>query len=193
MEKLENQAKKQTAELPEHIRQKFQIMENTKAKLLDMAYTDKMTGVVNKDKLTSIIRDLINDTKVEKFSILIFDIDNFKFINDNMGHLIGDESLISLARLGEDSIRKNDYIGRYGGDEFVIVLPALDAYGAKMIAERFRSKVAQQTKPKFTISIGVSSYPEDGKSFKELIQAADKALYLSKERGKNRVSHAKLY
>ena len=62
-----------------------------------------------------------------------------------------------------------------------------------MIAERFRSKVAQQTKPKFTISIGVSSYPEDGKSFKELIQAADKALYLSKERGKNRVSHAKLY
>lgn len=193
MKKLENQAKKQTAELPEHIRQKFQIMENTKAKLLDMAYTDKMTGVVNKDKLTSIIRDLINDTKVEKFSILIFDIDNFKFINDNMGHLIGDESLISLARLGEDSIRKNDYIGRYGGDEFVIVLPALDAYEAKMIAERFRSKVAQQTKPKFTISIGVSSYPEDGKSFKELIQAADKALYLSKERGKNRVSHAKLY
>ncbi len=193
IEKLDTLAKKQAAEMPEHIRQKFQIMEHNKAKLMDMAYTDKMTGVANKEKLVSIIRDLINDNRIEKFSILMFDIDNFKIINDNMGHLVGDESLITMARLGEDSIRKNDYIGRYGGDEFVIVLPNLDAFEAKMIAERFRIKISQQTKPKFTISIGVASYPEDGKTFKELIETADKGLYLSKERGKNRVSHSKLY
>ncbi len=73
------------------------------------------------------------------------------------------------------------------------MLPNLDAFEAKMIAERFRIKISQQTKPKFTISIGVASYPEDGKTFKELIETADKGLYLSKERGKNRVSHSKLY
>jgi len=193
IEKLKIQVKKQEAQLPEHIRQKFQIMEHNKAKLMDMAYTDKMTGVSNKDKLTSIVRDLINDSKIQKFSILMFDIDNFKTINDNMGHLVGDESLIALAKFGEDSIRKNDYIGRYGGDEFIIILPNLDAYEAKMIAERFRMKISQQTKPKFTISIGVASFPDDGNTFKELIAAADKGLYLSKERGKNRVSHLKLY
>ncbi len=92
--------------MPEHIRQKFQIMEHNKAKLMDMAYTDKMTGVANKEKLVSIIRDLINDNRIEIFSILMFDIDNFKIINDNTGHLVGDESLVTMARLDEDSIRK---------------------------------------------------------------------------------------
>ena len=182
IKKLKIQTNRQTAELPEHIRQQFQIMEHNKAKLMDMAYTDKMTGVFNKDKITSLIKDMIRDSRVNVFSIMMFDIDDFKKINDNLGHLVGDESL-----------RKNDYIGRYGGDEFLIILSGLDPYETKVIAERFRTKIASRSKPNFTVSIGVASYPEDGKTFKELIEAADKALYLSKKRGKNRVSHLKLY
>ncbi len=190
---LESQKKNQEALMPEHIKQKFQILEHNKAKLMDMAYTDKMTGVSNKDKVISQIKDLIKDPRVNIFSILMFDIDNFKTINDNLGHLVGDECIISMARLAEESIRKNDFIGRYGGDEFIIVLPNLDAYEAKIIAERFRQKIAQQTKPRFTISIGVASFPGDGLTFKELLESADKALYISKEKGKNKVSHVKLY
>ena len=193
IEKLKVQTNRQTAELPEHIRQQFQIMENNKAKLMDMAYTDKMTGVFNKEKITSLIKDMIRDPRINVFSIMMFDIDDFKKINDNLGHLVGDESLIDMAKLGIESIRKNDYIGRYGGDEFLIILSGLDPYETKIIAERFRLKIANTKDPNFTISIGVSSYPEDGKTFKELLEAADKALYLSKERGKNRVSHLKLY
>lgn len=193
IKKLKIQTNRQTAELPEHIRQQFQIMEHNKAKLMDMAYTDKMTGVFNKDKITSLIKDMIRDSRVNVFSIMMFDIDDFKKINDNLGHLVGDESLIDMAILGMESIRKNDYIGRYGGDEFLIILSGLDPYETKVIAERFRTKIASRSKPNFTVSIGVASYPEDGKTFKELIEAADKALYLSKKRGKNRVSHLKLY
>lgn len=193
IKKLKIQTNRQTAELPEHIRQQFQIMEHNKAKLMDMAYTDKMTGVFNKDKITSLIKDMIRDSRVNVFSIMMFDIDDFKKINDNLGHLVGDESLIDMAKLGMESIRKNDYIGRYGGDEFLIILSGLDPYETKVIAERFRTKIASRSKPNFTVSIGVASYPEDGKTFKELIEAADKALYLSKKRGKNRVSHLKLY
>lgn len=193
LEILKIQSNRQNAKLPEHIRRQFQIMEHNKAKLMDMAYTDKMTGVLNKDRITSTINDLIKDKRVNVFSIMMFDIDDFKQINDTMGHLVGDECLINLAKISNESIRKNDFLGRYGGDEFITILSGLDAYETKVIAERFRLKISRETEPKFTVSIGVSSYPEDGITFKELILNADKALYISKEKGKNKVSHAKLY
>lgn len=193
LEQLKKQTNKQNAELPEHIRQKFQIMEHNKAKLMSMAFTDKMTGVYNKEKIISVIYDMIKDPRVTVFSILIFDIDNFKKINDNLGHLVGDECLINLTKIGLSSIRQNDFLGRYGGDEFIMVLSTLDPFEAKIIAERFRTKVAATKEPHFTISIGVGSYPDDGTSFKSLVESADKALYLSKERGKNKVSHIKHY
>ncbi len=190
---LEEKVRKREADLPEHLREKFQIMEHNKAKLMDMAYTDKMTGVYNKDKIVSQIRDTIKDKRVKNFSIIMFDIDNFKRINDNLGHLIGDEAIINIARIGEKAIRGQDSIGRYGGDEFIILLPNLNAIDAKVIAERLRKKIESDSQPHFTISLGVASYPDDGQSFKELLEAADQALYKSKERGKNRVSHLSLY
>ena len=190
---LEEKVRKREADLPEHLREKFQIMEHNKAKLMDMAYTDKMTGVYNKDKIVSQIRDTIKDKRVKNFSIIMFDIDNFKRINDNLGHLIGDEAIINMARIGEKAIRGQDSIGRYGGDEFIILLPNLNAIDAKVIAERLRKKIESDSQPHFTISLGVASYPDDGQSFKELLEAADQALYKSKERGKNRVSHLSLY
>ena len=193
IQKMETQLSKAEAEMPEHIQKKIQILENNKAKLMDMANTDKMTGVLNKSRIVSIIRDLTSNEKIDRFSILMFDIDNFKNINDISGHLVGDECIFRLAKIGERSIRKNDFIGRYGGDEFLIILPRIGSVEAKVIAERFRIKVAQESEPHFTISIGLSSYPEDGKTFRELLSNADKALYLSKERGKNKVSHVNLF
>lgn len=190
---LEEKVKRREAELPEHLREKFQIMEHNKAKLMDMAFTDKMTGIYNKEKIIALIKDMIKDQRVQVFSLVMFDIDNFKRINDNLGHLVGDEAIINLAKTGERTIRKQDSIGRYGGDEFIILLPSLNAIDAKIIAERFRKRIEETSQPHFTISIGVASYPEDGKSFKELLESADQALYKSKERGKNMVSHLTLY
>ena len=190
---LTKETQKMQADLPEQIREKFQILEHNKAKLMELTQTDKMTGVFNKGKLMALLKEMTDNPRSGKFSVLMFDIDNFKTINDTMGHLIGDECIIRLARIGESSIRRNDHLGRYGGDEFMMILPTLEAMDAKIIAERFRAKVAKETDPRFTISIGIASYPEDGKTPKELIEWADKALYLSKERGKNKVSHHKLF
>lgn len=190
---LEGKVKRREADLPEHLKEKFQIMEHNKAKLMDMAYTDKMTGVYNKDKIVSLIKDMIKEGKAKTFSIIMFDIDNFKKINDNLGHLVGDEAIINMARTGETAIRGQDSIGRYGGDEFIILLPNLNAIDTKVIAERLRKNIEKNSQPHFTISLGVASYPDDGQSFKELLEAADQALYKSKERGKNRVSHLSLY
>ena len=193
IDKMQKQLDKRELDMPEHIRQKFQILENNKAKLMDMAHKDKMTGVMNKGKLLTAIKELIDNPRVTMFSVLMFDIDNFKRLNDNSGHLVGDECIIELARIGENSIRKHDFIARYGGDEFIIVLQGIDAGKARVIAERFRRNVEEKTNPTFSISIGVSSYPEDGKTVKHLIESADQSLYLSKERGKNKVSHISRY
>jgi len=167
-------------------------IERSNERLLEISKTDLLTKTFNKITILNIIEKQINNKKREVFSILMFDIDNFKIINDSLGHVTGDMCLKTLANIASGNIREVDYLGRYGGDEFLIVLPALAENEAKYVAERFKNKVNEASNPKFTVSIGIATYPYDGRTVKDLISAADRGLYKSKSKGKNCISHASL-
>jgi len=126
------------------------------------------------------------------FSVIILDIDHFKIYNDNFGHPAGDQLLIALARILEESIRGVDMAARYGGEEFAIVLPECEKPGAVLVAQRIREKVEEYANPhqeiyNLTISAGVSTFPEDGQTAPDVVNKADQALYRAKKEGRNRV------
>ena len=136
-------------------------------------------------------------------SVLMVDVDHFKSYNDNYGHLVGDKALREVAQVIRENIRRVDVLGRYGGEEFIIVAPEIDKAKGMELAERIRSAVAHKQfrlydeEMKVTVSIGVSSFPEDLAQEKspepseedlfDLINKADQALYRAKEEGRNRV------
>ena len=127
-------------------------------------------------------------------SIIMFDIDWFKKLNDGYGHEAGNVVLRQLARVTKECIRDVDIFARYGGEEFVVILPQTPLHEAQRIGERIRTQVEQTVidtgatgKVKITVSIGVSSYPENGRSEEELVSIADQALYKAKGSGKNLV------
>lgn len=127
----------------------------------------------------------------ETMSLLMIDIDYFKKYNDLYGHLAGDEILRKIAAFLKSSVRETDIVARYGGEEFAIILLLQDKEQAKEVAERIRAGVenisvdVNNTTTKVTISIGVASLPDDGKTPDELLAKADKALYEAKQRGRN--------
>ncbi|MCD7739749.1 MAG: sensor domain-containing diguanylate cyclase [Candidatus Gastranaerophilales bacterium] len=125
-------------------------------------------------------------------SLLMMDIDNFKHVNDTYGHLIGDIVLKEIATTIQKTIRHVDIPARYGGEEFTVILPETSSLNALTIAERLRKKISEievkvdeNTIIKPTVSIGVAEYPNAAEDIKELIDYADKAMYVSKENGKN--------
>ena len=130
------------------------------------------------------------------FSLAIIDIDNFKPYNDTHGHLAGDKVLIALAKLLKQNTRMTDTVARYGGDEFILMLPELELGHAKSLAEKLcetmhHSKELKKLDLKsveLSISIGIASYPESGKTIDDLLKKADNALYHAKKSGKNTVS-----
>jgi len=196
MEKInESEKLKEVLEhsLNKEVKKRVFEIERSNERLLEISKTDLLTKAFNKITILNIIEKLINSKKEEIFSILMFDIDNFKIINDSLGHVTGDICLKTLANIASGNIREVDYLGRYGGDEFIIVLPALAENEAKFVAERFKKKVNETSNPKFTVSIGIATYPYDGRTVKDLISAADKGLYKSKSKGKNTISHASLF
>lgn len=164
-------------------------IEKVNQKLVNLSKTDGLSNVLNKAAILDSIEKLIIGKQNSEFSILMFDIDHFKNINDKYGHVKGDKCIKALAAIAKNSLREFDMIGRFGGDEFIIVLPKVAYRQAYVIAERFRKQVETSADPHYTISIGISSYPSDGNDVKTLIEAADKGLYLSKENGRNAVSH----
>lgn len=128
-------------------------------------------------------------------SLLLFDIDFFKKINDNFGHPTGDQVLINLAQSVSRAMRPTDIIARYGGEEFAVILPETNLAGMKVFAERLRrstaalTTVVQNNSIQVTISCGGALLtPEDEFSKQELIDTADRGLYLSKQNGRNRTT-----
>lgn len=126
------------------------------------------------------------------FSVLLFDIDDFKLVNDRYGHLIGDHVLKEVTRITKDNLRAIDKLGRYGGEEFLIILPETDSEKAALVAERLRAAIDKAAfeldghRIHVTVSAGVASY-ENGREEKDLIKEADDNLYRAKNQGKNRV------
>ncbi len=163
-------------------------IERSNERLATIAKEDPMTKAYNKSAiLDSIQKMTLKSNSV--FSVLMFDIDNFKLINDTLGHIQGDKCIKRLVLIAKGCLREFDTLGRYGGDEFVILLPGSTPYHAGIVAERFRRKVNETESPHFTVSIGIANFPEDGATVEELIACADQGLYLSKSKGRNAVSH----
>ncbi len=122
-------------------------------------------------------------------SVLLADLDLFKRVNDNYGHLVGDEVLRSAAEKMAIAVRKDDYVGRYEGEEFLVVLPSCTAEAAREVAERVRQTIANEPLPnevEMTVSIGVSQW-RSGQEIRNLLHRADVALYRAKQTGRNRV------
>ena len=162
---------------------------------------DGLTGLANRSFLDDVLgRELSRASRHhEPLSVLIADIDHFKHVNDSYGHATGDRVLKAVAQAIRVSCRSFDTAGRYGGEEFVIVLPQTNSEGACQVAERIRLAVESLTVPflpdaagqenvRVTISIGIARFPDDGVDRASLIRHADEHLYLAKLAGRNRVS-----
>lgn len=190
MQQLERLEKEFDDEVEKGVRSRTYHIERIKDRMAEVNRIDHLTKALNRKAIMSELDSLVQSKQCQKFVMLIFDIDRFKSINDSLGHAVGDDCLKALSSIAMDNIRDVDFLGRYGGDEFIILLPNQSLKEGLVIAERFRAKVDATNDPHFSISIGASAYPWDGNNFKTLLEAADKGLYVSKENGKNKVSYA---
>ena len=164
-------------------------------KTVMQANLDSLTELWNHGYFQYLLLSELEKTRAIKspLSLIMLDIDYFKVYNDHLGHQAGDKILRNLAVLLRNQSRKMDFVCRYGGEEFAMVLPQTDKKEAFLIAERLRMDIEKHdfthedifpTK-KLTVSIGVSSFPEDGLLPAELISASDKNLYQAKHKGRN--------
>lgn len=166
--------------------------------MLHSTYHDALTGLLNRRSFDKKIFQLIEQSQLglrkssdtPSFYVML-DIDHFKNINDEFGHLYGDEVLLQLAQLMEDSFRDNDLLFRYGGEEFAVVLMNTTQEESHSVLERFRENVANYHFPKIkqvSISIGYTTFDTE-LTIDETIARADSALYFSKEHGRNKTSY----
>jgi diguanylate cyclase (GGDEF)-like protein len=151
---------------------------------------DQLSGLYNREYLILALREeMLGATMQERdLSIAIFDIDRFKGINDSLGHNVGDRVIVDTAQLLRQYTRETEVVGRYGGDEFLVVLPACGSERAKDIAERLRRGFEEHAWPReasITISVGVAEYR--GGTLEGFVDRADKALYTAKSFGRNQV------
>lgn len=157
--------------------------------LSDSAY-DPGTGLLNKRAINEYAIEKIQN-KSEGLCIVIIDLDDFKKINDNFGHMKGDEVLSKVAYIMKSVVRNRGAVGRFGGDEFMVILEGFTTQDdlrrvLSTISANVRWAFADQNGPKVTLSIGSSMYPVDGESYEELFKKADKCVYIAKGKGKNR-------
>lgn len=168
------------------------------SELRKSSYRDSLTGCHNRRKLDEDILaaySLANRSD-EKLAVLMLDLDYFKRINDTYGHAAGDSVLLSAAEIIRSQLRKHEFLYRYGGEEFVVILPATNAADAIILAERIRISVGEKkmdvgsnSPVTVTVSIGIADNSQAG-NIKDMIDAADKALYAAKEEGRNRIQVA---
>jgi diguanylate cyclase (GGDEF)-like protein len=162
-----------------------------KAQLWDMAVTDSLTGLyVRRYFMVKLQEEIHRAERYNKrLSIVMADLDRFKKINDTYGHDAGDRALKTISQFLQKNIRDVDAIGRYGGEEFVMLIPDADKEAAFCLAERLREelgKVDLEDLPTITISLGIATYPSDGADIEELIKKADAAMYAAKQKGRNK-------
>jgi len=176
-------------------------LENARAYQMtkELSHRDDLTGLYNRRYFFERFeRELERGKRYDRtFSLIMLDLDHFKRYNDQFGHLSGDRALREVARSLAKNIRKVDILARYGGEEFVIILPETDKNDASMVAEKLRLSVekiglgASEGGELLTITAGVASFPLDSTEAIDLIEYADKALYVGKAQGRNRVVAAR--
>ncbi len=161
-----------------------------------MSTIDAMTGLYNRPFLfSSIEQEIARSTRTGRgFCLLMMDLDELKPINDRYGHFVGDRALRAVSDVIKFGVRRIDIPARYGGDEFVVLLPETDPTGGYVLGEKIRQGVSELVVPgtevRTSMSVGMVAYPEDGRTADELMISADRAMYASKRLGKNRVMGA---
>lgn len=180
-----------------HVAENLLTREHANESLMLFAFTDHLTGLRTRGYFEQQLELEIkrSERKQEAFALLMLDIDHFKRLNDTYGHGIGDQVLREVAAVLTQDMREVDTVARYGGEEFVIILPeATEAEGAA-VAERIRNAVAQEVflrdakleiaPLRLTVSIGLCTFPHDGRDRRELVEFSDAALYAAKAGGRN--------
>ncbi len=160
---------------------------------LYLIHVDELTGLYNRRYLEHAVEtELQRSMRYNiEFSLMYLDIDDFKAVNDNHGHRVGDSVLKEFASMLKGIIRKEDVAARYGGEEFVILMPQTGTNNAKILADRLLREARNHRfshNLRITFSGGISSFPKHGVSFEALIERADRGLYMAKMRGKNQVT-----
>lgn len=167
------------------------------AQIREESYIDSLTGISNRKSFDTALEDAVQKTRAEKstFCVLIADVDHFKQVNDNYGHLIGDKVLRFVASTFKWCVKGKDMVARFGGEEFSVILMNTDITGAYSVAEQIRRAVcagkikdmnSQKLLDQVTISIGIAQFDSSDLP-NELLQRADEALYKAKDKGRNRV------
>ncbi|MES2529194.1 MAG: GGDEF domain-containing protein [Bdellovibrionota bacterium] len=163
-----------------------------------LSFTDEITGLFNQRKLVEDLDLFITRYQHDRsgFGLLFVDIDYFKNVNDQFGHVIGSKILIDMAVIVKGQLRNTDLVYRYGGDEFIVLLPRTTITEAKMIALRISDAVKaaefeidRPEKYRLSLSIGIAEYPTDAETAKSIIEFADKMMYMSKKSGRGKVFH----
>lgn len=170
-------------------------LERANEQLAKLSMTDRLTGLLNRGTWENLV-----DAEYERYrrygqatSLVMFDIDHFKKVNDTHGHLAGDKVIKHTASVTKNTLRQSDTSGRYGGEEFGVILPETDAEGARIICERIRETIEQSVVEtnvapiQYTISMGIAQLNDGPENYMQWMQLADKALYAAKEGGRNRV------
>ncbi len=178
-------------ELEKIVKERTKELEISNKKLEKLASTDDLTKLLNRTKLNDSLESEINRANRFNhiFGVIILDIDHFKSINDTHGHNIGDKVLEEFATILKTKTRVTDIVGRWGGEEFVIICPQTDIEGINKLAEELRYTIENNSfsvPGQITASFGITLYSK-GDTIKSLISRADKALYRAKDEGRNKV------
>jgi diguanylate cyclase (GGDEF)-like protein len=161
------------------------------------AVTDGLTGLYNHAYVTQAVRREVQRSKRHelRLSLVLFDLDDFKAVNDRCGHLEGNRVLVKVSKIIQDTLRDIDVAARYGGEEFAVMLPETSRSGAYVVAERIRKRIQDHFRRRrqqlpVTLSGGVATFPDDAQSAEDLLRRADEGLYQAKAEGKNRITLA---
>lgn len=160
------------------------------------AATDALTGLPNARACRDTLKRMVAHAgrTVSPLSALMLDLDHFKQINDRFGHGAGDDVLAAVGAVLQTTLRASDFAGRYGGEEFLMLLPDTDVHGGREVANKVRQAISRihvaHVERTVTVSVGIASYPRDARNGDELLRQADRALYMAKSAGRDRVEEA---
>ena len=157
-----------------------------------LSITDPLTGLFNRRRMNEVLQEQIDYAKryESSFSLILFDIDNFKHVNDQFGHNVGDQVLVMVSNIAKNLLRKTDSISRWGGEEFLILVPKTQIEEAVFIADKLRSEIENATfsdHNNVTCSFGIAEY-KNTMDIEAIVNQTDKALYEAKNSGKNRLA-----
>jgi len=180
----------------QRLRHRMDEVEYLHQELREQALRDGLTGLYNRRYLNDVLnRETVRtDRDQSSLSFVMIDVDNFKTVNDTYGHQVGDQILVQLAKLFSTQARGSDIVCRYGGEEFLLLLPGTEVAFARQRAEEIRRKSetvigqVEGAAVHVTLSFGIAAYPNHGSDWEQVVSNADKALYQSKRNGRNRVT-----